>query len=50
MMDTKGVPFWMLPDDDELGCEYTEEDAYADYCERCFEERRDEALLEEVGR
>ena len=38
-----GYPSWMQESDENE--EYTEEDAYDDYCERCYEERRDRELF-----
>jgi hypothetical protein len=35
-----GYPSWMQEDDD-LDEEWTEQDAYDEYCDRCYEERRD---------
>lgn len=44
-IEETGYPSWMqkhLRDDED---EYTEEDAYDDYCDQCYEERRDRERL-----
>ena len=38
-----GYPSWMQESEEDD--EYTEEDAYDDYCDQCYEERRDHERL-----
>lgn len=44
-IERTGYPSWLQETDESE--EYTKEDAYEDYCERCCEERRERELFGE---